>query len=124
MAHILVADDEAEVRAIIRRMLVKAGHEVAEAANGEEVVALLAGNRFDLAVIDVVMPRKGGVETLMEIHSQLRGMKVVVITGQVDIDSDAFRNLVTHFGASRVLRKPFKMEELLAEVSALLSAPP
>jgi CheY-like chemotaxis protein len=124
MALILVADDEENVRAVIRRVLSRAGHEVAEAADGEQALALLGQRHFDLAVLDIVMPRKGGIETLMQIYADSRNLKILIISGKVDTGSDAFRNLTARFGASRILKKPFGAEELLAEVDALLATAP
>jgi CheY-like chemotaxis protein len=120
MARILVMDDEATAREMVRQALQSRGHEVVESADGNEGLALLRGGGFALAVVDVMMPGKGGVETLIDIHSEFRNLKVIVISGKIDVDSDAFRSLAEHFGASRILRKPFEMNDLLAAVDQLL----
>jgi DNA-binding response OmpR family regulator len=120
MARILVMDDEATAREMVRQALQSRGHEVVESADGNEGLALLRGGGFALAVVDVMMPGKGGVETLIDIHSEFRNLKVIVISGKIDVDSDAFRGLAEHFGASRILRKPFEMNDLLAAVDQLL----
>ena len=120
MARILVMDDEATAREMVRQALESRGHEVVESADGNEGLALLRGGGFALAVVDVMMPGKGGVETLIDIHREFRNLKVIVVSGKIDVDSDAFRGLAEHFGASRILRKPFEMNELLAAIDQLL----
>jgi len=120
MARILVMDDEATARELVRQALESRGHEVVECADGNEGLSLLRGGGFALAVVDVMMPGKGGVETLIDIHREFRNLKVIVVSGKIDVDSDAFRGLAEHFGASRILRKPFEMNELLAAIDQLL----
>jgi CheY-like chemotaxis protein len=123
MASILVVDDERNVRQLLRRVLERAGYEVTEASNGEEAVSRIASGRFDLAIMDVVMPGKGGIEALMDIHSDYKNLKVIIISGKVDTASASFRSLASHFGASRIVRKPFDVEALLREVDSLLRSP-
>jgi DNA-binding response OmpR family regulator len=120
MARVLVIDDEATAREMVRQALESAGHEVVEADDGASGLELLRSGRFSLAVVDVMMPVKGGVETLIDIHRDYKDLKVIVISGKIDVDSDAFRGLVEHFGASRILRKPFAIRELLEAANALL----
>ncbi len=119
MARILVADDEQNIRLLIRRVLERAGHSVAEASNGAEVLQLIRSQRFDVVILDVVMPVKGGIETLMEFGDEYRNLKVIVISGKVDITSEAFQNLASHFGASRIVPKPFEPADLVKDVEEL-----
>ena len=120
MARILVMDDEATAREMVRQALQSGGHEVVVTTDGNSGLELLRSGGFALVVMDVMMPGKGGVETLIDIHRDFRNVKVIVISGKIDVDSDAFRGLAEHFGASRILRKPFSAADLLAAVDALL----
>jgi CheY-like chemotaxis protein len=120
MARILVMDDEATAREMVRQALESRGHEVVETDDGTSGLQMLQGGGFALVVVDVMMPGKGGVETLIDIHRDFKNLKVIVISGKIDVDSDAFRRLAEHFGASRILRKPFAVQELLEAVDALL----
>jgi DNA-binding response OmpR family regulator len=122
MAVILVVDDEAGIRNVIRRTLERAGHEVVEAVDGEQAMGLLGKRAVDLAIMDVVMPRKGGIEALLELRRDLSLLKVILISGKVDIDSDAFKNLSAQFRVSQVMAKPFNGTDLLAAVDALLKS--
>jgi CheY-like chemotaxis protein len=122
MASILVVDDELNVRQLVRRILERAGHKVSEASNGLEAIAKLREKTFNLAILDVVMPGKGGIETLVEIRNDFRALKIIIISGKIDITSTAFQNITSHFGVQRILKKPFAPEDLLREVDALLDA--
>ena len=120
MARILVMDDEATAREMVRQALESRGHEVVEIFRRELGSPDPALGGFALAVVDVMIPGKGGVETLIDIHRDFKSLKVIVISGKIDVDSDAFRGLAEHFGASRILRKPFDVREPLEPVDALL----
>lgn len=120
MARILVMDDEATAREMVRQALESRGHEVVETDDGASGLQMLQSGGFAMAVVDVMMPGKGGVETLIDIHRDFKNLKVIVISGKIDVDSDAFRRLAQHFGASRILRKPFAVQELLEAVDSLL----
>jgi CheY-like chemotaxis protein len=120
MAKVLVIDDEQSAREMLRLALESGGHSVAEAEDGTSALEMIRGGRYDLVVADVMMPGKGGIETLFDIHRDFQGLKVIIVSGKVDVDSEAFRGLVTRFGASCILRKPFEVKDLLDAVSALV----
>jgi DNA-binding NtrC family response regulator len=114
-------DDEQSIRLILRKVLEGAGHHVEEASNGVEGLARIKEKRFDLAIIDVVMPQKGGLEALMEIHGKNQDMKAIVISGKIDLDSEAFKNFSWIFGAVRTLKKPFHLDAVLQAVEETLT---
>jgi len=120
MATVLVIDDDEMIREVVRRALERAGHEVLEAAEGSEGLSRLRGSAVDLMIVDVMMPKKGGIETLMELRNSRPGMKTIVITGKVDAGSASFKNLIHAFGVKRVFQKPFDLEELVAAVQTIL----
>ncbi len=121
MVNILVVDDSPDVRSVVRRILKSKGYAVQEANDGNECIAHLKNRKFELLIIDIVMPVKGGIETLMDIHSHYPGMKIMMISGKVNTEADSFQMLASQFGADIVLRKPFTAEELLQAVNRLLS---
>jgi DNA-binding NtrC family response regulator len=124
MARILILDDEESIRLILRKALEDAGHTVDEAANGVDGMALMKEKRFDLAIIDVVMPQKGGLETLMEMHGAHPDMKAIMISGKIDLDSEAFRNFSGIFGVTLALKKPFHLATVIQTVEEALQAEP
>jgi CheY-like chemotaxis protein len=123
MASVLVVDDDVMVRDVIRRGLERSGLEVIEAAEGAEALEKARQTAVDVLIVDVMMPRKGGIETLMELRRSQPRLKTIMVTGKVDTDSASFRNLTQAFGVSRVFSKPLDLEELARSVLELLAAP-
>lgn len=77
MARVLIADDDAEVRILVRRVLHDLGHQVMDASDGAEALRLLESTPFDLVVADVYMDEVDGMELLVRI--QQRGLRVPVL---------------------------------------------
>jgi len=123
MASILVVDDEKLVRDLLRRLLELAGHQVCEAADGEEALVRLEAQPFDLMILDLFMPGQDGLETLMALRRQNKHLAVIAISGGGSSQCDLLR-VAEKFGAARVLSKPFGRDELLQTVRALLPASP
>ena len=116
----LVVDDEADIRVMVRHLLLRAGYDVAEAANGREAVRLFHDRRPDLVVLDVAMPELDGWATLERIRD-VSDAPVLMLTARAG-DADKVRGL--RAGADDYLTKPFAREELLARVEALLRRAP
>jgi CheY-like chemotaxis protein len=116
---ILVAEDEADVRKLLNRVLVAVG-DVVEAADGQDAWEQLeAGLTPDLIVTDLMMPRMDGVALVGKLknHPQLSRVPVVMLTAK-----SGPRDIVVgiNAGARHYLTKPFKTEELLAKVRRAL----
>jgi DNA-binding response OmpR family regulator len=121
LAKVLIIDDEATVRSHLENIFNKQGHIVRTAADGNTGIKLINNNDFDLIVLDIVMPGKGGIETLMELKNRAKDLKIIIISGKIPDNSDALSILFNHFGASRVLYKPFRSEQLLKAAGELLN---
>ena len=123
MARILVAEDVEEMRMAIDLVLSGDGHEVVLAEDGEVASQMLGKNEFDVIVLDIWMPKKGGLELMREITSAYPDLPIIVISGG---GPDATLENVTAvsdlYGAIRVLYKPFEDEELLGAVKEALGA--
>ncbi len=119
MAHILVVDDEDLVRGMICTALQRAGHRIAEAANGAEALALLGRERFDLAIIDLIMPEKEGIETIQQIRRDGQGVKIIAASGGGAARLDLLP-LAIKSGADHTIGKPFDLQELIALVQRAL----
>jgi YesN/AraC family two-component response regulator len=117
---ILIVDDIEFVRKSIRSILTGKGYTVLEAVNGMEAVKIVKDAKVDLLITDVVMPVKGGIETLLEYKQELENVKKIIITGEVSKNTDAFVNLASALGVKNILYKPFEKEELLASVKSLI----
>jgi DNA-binding response OmpR family regulator len=114
--RVLVADDDRDVRTLVRTLLERAGYEVLEAADGRECLRVMYERRPELVVLDVGMPALDGWETLMRIR-EVADVPVLLLTARGD-ELDRVRGL--RAGADDYVPKPFGRQELLARVEALL----
>lgn len=120
MAYILVVDDDYEIRLGISRLLKIAGHEVREALDGQEGIDLYRERPADLIVLDIILPRKNGLEVIQELQADYPDVKILTISGadqvgQVNLLPDSIR-----LGALRAIPKPFDPKYLLEVVTHLL----
>jgi DNA-binding response OmpR family regulator len=114
--RVLVADDDLDVRTLVRTLLERAGHEVVEAADGKECLRALYERRPELVLLDVGMPALDGWKTLERIR-EVADVPVLLLTARAD-ELDRVRGL--RAGADDYVSKPFGRQELLARVDALL----
>lgn len=117
MARILVADDDEQICGLVTRILSADGHEVEAVWSGVEALTRLGSARFDLLILDLVMPEKGGVETIMEIRESTPKIPIVVTSGRVAFGDASTTRLVEHYGAIGLLQKPFTSESLRRAVN-------
>lgn len=120
MPKILIADDSIAVRKVAERLLTEAGMGVTLAANGSEALAMLARDRPDLIVSDVIMPDKSGYEVCAFIRGQanLADLPVLLISGIVN---DEVSKQAESCKADGVLKKPFQGSSLKDRVLDLLT---
>jgi len=120
MPRILVIDDEADLRAILRQILERAGYEVVLASNGKEGIRHFSEMPADLVITDIVMPEKEGIETIMDLKRNFSGVKIIAVSGGGSVGPEKYLSLARALGASRTFDKPFSMKELLRAVRELL----
>ena len=118
--RILVVDDEADIRALLVDLLERGGYAVSTAANGREALRALYVVRPELVVLDVKMPGMDGWQTLERIR-EVSDVPVLVLTGRA-AELETVRGLKA--GADDYVTKPFRRQELLARVEALLRRRP
>ena len=115
-AHIVVVDDEADLRSAVARYLVKNGYDVSEADGGGKLRAILAERPVDLVVLDINMPGEDGLSIARHLRT-LGPIGIIMLTGAGDpVD----RVVGLEIGADDYMGKPFDMRELLARVRAVL----
>ena len=114
MATVLVIDDEAPVRAVVRSALNSAGYEVTEASNGREGLARFRQNPPDLVIADIHMPELNGLDVIMELTREFLDVKVIAISGVPGYQR--LLDLAKLLGARQTLHKPFAIDELLSAV--------
>lgn len=121
MARILVIDDNAQLRQILKEILTRAGHEFVEADSGELGVQLYKASPADLVIIDIILPKKGGLETIQELQHDFPKAKFIGISGGFQKKTDNSQALAELLGIQRTLSKPFTSEGLLKMVTEVLA---
>ena len=116
MATILVADDDAHIREVVRYALERAGHRVIEAADGSAALDEFARESIDLAVLDIVMPGKDGLDVCRSIRER-SDIAILFLSSR---DDELDRILGLEMGADDYVTKPFSPRELVARVKAML----
>jgi two-component system, OmpR family, response regulator len=115
--RILIVEDEAGIADFLRRGLTSEGYEVTAAADGEDGEALALSGRFDLVLLDVMLPGRDGLEVLAAIRRALPDLPVILLTARGRV-SERVEGLDA--GATDYVSKPFAFDELAARVRAHL----
>ncbi len=110
MASILVVDDDASIRTLIRAILETDGHQVREAENGNVALRLYRDEPADLVITDIMMPERDGMEVTLALTHEFLDARVIAISGEAGAHN--FLNVAKLFGARRVIQKPFAVEDL------------
>jgi two-component system alkaline phosphatase synthesis response regulator PhoP len=116
-SRILLIEDEPGLQLTLRDLLTSEGHEVATASDGERGLAQAQAGSFDLVLLDVMLPKKGGFEVCRELRDQGIDTPTLILTARTQV---ADRVAGLKLGADDYLAKPFDHAELLARVEALL----
>jgi len=118
---VLCADDDEDILSLVTLRLERAGFEVARVGDGQAAIDAARERRPAVAVLDVMMPRRTGLEVLAELRADpgLRDLKVVLLSARVQ-QTDVERGVDA--GADAYLAKPFRAQELVETVNRLLEA--
>jgi DNA-binding response OmpR family regulator len=117
MSRVLLVEDDLALRTGLGDTLAQEGHEVTTATDGARARALLESRRFDLVVLDLMLPRLNGLDVLRELRRRDGETPVLILTAK---DGEADKVLGLELGADDYVTKPFGLRELLARVRALL----
>ncbi|MCZ7482740.1 response regulator [Rhizobium rhizogenes] len=116
--HILVVDDDREIRELVSSYLKKNGLRTSVAADGRQMRSFLDGNTVDLIVLDVMMPGDDGLVLCRELRAgKHKATPVLMLTAR---DDEMDRIIGLEMGADDYLSKPFAARELLARIKAIL----
>ncbi len=113
---ILIVDDEARLRQMIRVYLEQEGYRVAEAGGGQEAIFVARHEKPDLIILDLMMPEMGGYDFL-RVYGKEATTPVIILTAKIE-DQDKILGL--ELGADDYVTKPFNVRELVARVRAVL----
>ncbi|MGY4395505.1 two-component system OmpR family response regulator [Sphingomonas sp. UYAg733] len=115
-AHVLVVDDDRQIRTMLARYLRDHGLRVTMAANGRDMTELLTAGRFDIVILDVMMPGDDGFTLCQRLRSD-SNVPIILLTAR---DSETDRVVGLELGADDYVSKPFNPRELLARIRATL----
>ena len=115
-AHLLVVDDDREIRDLVSRLLQKHGYRVETARDSVAMDAVLAVSRIDLVILDIMLPGRSGLDICREIRAR-SPVPILMLTAMGD-ETDRIVGL--EMGADDYLAKPFNPRELLARIRAIM----
>lgn len=121
MARVLIIDDEAVIRRMIRGLLEWEGHEVLEAPEGEAGLSIQRKYNTDLIITDLNMPKLDGFELIKHLRSESPKLAIIAISGGGSLEEKNYFDIALELGADKALKKPFTRKEMLIAVEELLS---
>lgn len=105
---ILIVDDDPQMRLALKHILLREGYDVTEAGDGDAALKAIARAAFDLVIMDLIMPGKEGIETIMELRKTRPKLKIIAMSGGSRLDMTDSLGIARHCGASYILSKPFE----------------
>src|SRR3954464_10480730 len=117
MANILVADDNGQLRRLLRVFLEAEDHQVSEAVDGTAALQAVRSGTFDLLLCDVFMPGLDGLETLRRLRREFPGLRAVAMSGGDHSDQIDLLDPSGVLGTVPFLPKPFSCDEVRSAVS-------
>ena len=121
MSHILIIDDDSDLRAMIQEVLLAEGYRVSVAGDGELGVALQRKQPASLLITDIFMPNKEGIETIRDFRTEFPDVPIIAMSGGGRLKRQGDLFTAKELGAAVILRKPFEMTDLLRAVAEVLS---
>jgi len=122
MSSIVVIDDDVQVRAFLREVLMREGYDVKEVSTAKEGLRLCRENHVPVVVIDILMPDMDGVEFIQMLRQVRHQTKIVAISGGYQWSGPSILEVAKRLGADRVFEKPFDMKTFLQGLRELSDA--
>lgn len=116
MERILIIDDEAPIRSMIRLVLERAGYAVDEASDGVEGIRCFREKPADLIITDLIMPNKDGIGMILELKKEFSFIRIIAMSGGGLNRPDGYLRGAKKLGATYTLSKPIDRQELLRAV--------
>lgn len=118
VSRLLVVDDDAQIRALLRMVAERCGYEVDDARDGLDAMQLLETHEYSIAMIDLMMPRLSGYDILERLHGAPKRPKFIVVTAM----ADEYIARITPALADAIVRKPFDVTMLTSVIRSLSAA--
>ena len=120
---VLIADDDPTLRAIAAELLSGEGYRVLEAEDGDQALRIVEAETVDLIVLDMLMPNKDGIETIIELKRRRSSVRILAISSGGSMDVDSLLKPALAFGADRVMSKPLRISTFATTIAEMLSEP-
>ena len=122
MARILVVDDDDTIRMMLSKVLERDAHDVVTAENGLVALRQQKANPSDVIILDIIMPEKEGLETIMELRRDDPGVKIIAISGGGQLGPSRYLAMAKAMGAIFAFEKPVPLESLREAIRMLTPA--
>jgi DNA-binding response OmpR family regulator len=123
MQLVLIVDDDPYFRKLVAKILEKDGYETMTAPDGNVGLKTFKAHHPDLTIVDMIMPEKEGLETIMALKRIDPQVKIIAISGGGKADPFTYLQMAKKLGAAETLVKPLERHQLLEKVTCLLSDP-
>ena len=120
MAKLLIVEDDDEVRDVLKTLLREEGHEVFEASDGNEAMEQFRQTPADLVILDIVLPDKEGLETIIYLKRTHPNVKIMAMSGGGRTSPQDYLDMAKRLGAVEVIAKPFSIDDFLRSVNLTL----
>jgi len=120
MAKILIVEDDDEVRDVLKTLLQEEGHELFEASDGNQAIEQFRRIPADLVILDIVLPDKEGLETIIDLRRTHPNVKIMAMSGGGRTSPQDYLDMAKRLGAVEVIAKPFSIDDFLRSVNLTL----
>lgn len=120
MHRILIIEDEAELREMIKISLLRRKYTVFEAENGKDAITYFKPSMTDLVITDLIMPEEDGLKVIIKLKELKPSLKIIAISGGGKAGPGGYLNLAKALGAHAVFSKPFSINDLIIKIEELL----
>ena len=123
MTRVLIIDDEAPIRSMLKLMLERDGYEVAEAPDGMEAIRVYRQNPADLIITDLIMPNQDGIGMIIALKKEFPDVKIIAMSGGGLNKPEGYLKGAKKLGAACTLTKPIDRDEMLRAIKDVLQSP-
>ncbi|GAB6904929.1 Response regulator receiver protein (modular protein) [Desulfosarcina cetonica] len=121
---ILIVDDDPQIRKLLNVTLRRSGYATLEAADGHQALRRFRQTPVDLVITDLIMPKKEGIETILEMRKERPAMPIIAISGGGQLDPRTYLDIAEKIGVVETMVKPIDIARLVARVAAHLAGGP
>jgi len=121
MKTILIVDDAPMIRELLKGVLEPEGYRILEAEDGEMALQQIKNNVVDLSIIDIFLPKKGGLQVMGELVKENKSHKIIAISGGEAFNPDSILELANIFEVADTFTKPIDTRRLLDAVKRIMA---